>query len=566
MIWYRNSILGSIIFAMNIVFINKRYWGVLLTMIACALISERFISRNAFDGFPKKDREGIDKIYVKGKIGEFLAIILPPAVLLIENIRDFSWRRCRENNIELSTYSMTVIVLICLVMVNRYILSKMKSSKQLEKLPNPNWKQAIKDFHNIRLISGQRLSDKNVSGFWMIVIPWNVYILLTMVLWVKNQALMENQLVELCLLLLVLGGDWMILSRKLLDRYIEKMGEGKEVVQFLRVFRQEWRKCLQGLVPFREKDAEQFRIGNRLRPILYFMGSCYHCYDQQKKEDYHKIAKAACSIELIHKSSVIFDDYIDQDYVRNGKAAFHDQYPDVRVLILLGNAMLAKAQENFVECRSDFVCSDLGFLENEKRLSKIIYHLCEGCYQELSMADYDEQNLEELNSIIYRETVSLIKDSIGLGYRCFHPEYANIECENIEKLGENFGYIFQYLNDLEPFSQIKSYKKHKGSIKNFDFGRKNLALYMLYHSISDKEKDIIRKEKDESRYHKIVKLYMHYDIEKRALNCIEEKVNEMESLLVTLKTGNEEWVKAFKILFNYALKEKGWGEKVKNIP
>lgn len=59
---------------------------------------------------------------------------------------------------------------------------------------------------------------------------------------------------------------------------------------------------------------------------------------------------------------------------------------------------------------------------------------------------------------------------------------------------------------------------------------------------------------------------MHYDIEKRALNCIEEKVNEMESLLVTLKTGNEEWVKAFKILFNYALKEKGWGEKVKNIP
>ena len=61
--------------------------------------------------------------------------------------------------------------------------------------------------------------------------------------------------------------------------------------------------------------------------------------------------------------------------------------------------------------------------------------MCEGCYKELSMLDYDMQNQEELNNIIFLETVSLIRDSVSLGYRCFHAEYANVDCENLEKLG-----------------------------------------------------------------------------------------------------------------------------------
>lgn len=191
--------------------------------------------------------------------------------------------------------------------------------------------------------------------------------------------------------------------------------------------------------------------------------------------------------------------------------------------------------------------------------------MCEGCYKELSMLDYDMQNQEELNNIIFLETVSLIRDSVSLGYRCFHAEYANVDCESIEKLGEAFGNTFQYLNDLEPFSQKTLYKKHKGGIKNFDLGRKNIALFLLYNRTSEDEKVRIHKEKEDKKYDGIVGLYKRYNIEQKVLNEVKEKVSEIKELLRVLSAGNGEWVKAFRVLFNYALKEKGWGDKVENL-
>lgn len=86
------------------------------------------------------------------------------------------------------------------------------------------------------------------------------------------------------------------------------------------------------------------------------------------------------------------------------------------------------------------------------------------------------------------KTVSLIKGSIELGYRCFHEECNQEELDKIEQLGEAFGYVFQYLNDLEPFSQRSLYEKHKGKKSHFDYGKKNIAMSILYTDVSDEEK------------------------------------------------------------------------------
>lgn len=561
MIWFRNSTLGSMLFTLVVILANQRYYTLLITIIAGSLITEIFIYKLLFNGLDKNVGK---KIYSIGRIIEFSAILLPLIVYIIENIFNFdldSYFKCKK---EIPVASIVLGVVLCFVVLCIYILYKLKGKEQL-KLPETGLRQAIKELlkylWDIRLISKKRLPDKNFRNFWIIIISWCFYITLTTFFMCTIPSISNYRTWGIILMCVIIGGDWMALSRNLLNYYIDRMEDGRSIVDFLDAFNKEWEKCLDELGDFKEKDAKQFQLGNRLRPILFFLGSSYQCYDSIEEKFYNDVARASCSLELIHKSSVIFDDYIDQDEQRNGKQTFHKQYPDINTLILLGNAMIAKAQMNFAECRSIFKCNENVLTDNMKKLSKITYDLCLGCYRELERADYDRQNLDEIDDIIFLETVSLIKESMGLGYSCFHKEQGNREYENIEKLGESFGYIFQYLNDLEPFSQKELYEKHKGEIDNFDYGRKNIALFALYNKISEEEKNYF----DKNNYEKILQMYQKYNIEQEILNKAKEKVSEIEEILDALKAGNLEWVKAFKALFNFALERKRWEEKIPKL-
>lgn len=331
--------------------------------------------------------------------------------------------------------------------------------------------------------------------------------------------------------------------------------------KFRKVFQESWIKCLDTLEEFKETDAKQFHVGDRLRPILFFFGSSYGRYGKLSDKDYEMIAQAACSLELIHKSSVMFDDYIDNDTMRKSEQTFHVQYTDTYVLILLGNAMLAKAQINFANCKHNFKCSEDSTIKNMQGLSKIVMDLCTGCYREINRADYSKQSLNDIEKIIYLETVSLIKGSIGLGYSCFHEDQGHKDRENLEELGEAFGYVFQYLNDLEPFSQKDLYEQHKGSKSNFDYGKKNVAMLILYQKLSDEEKKVF----DKRDYGETIKLYDKYDVEQVVLNKVTEKMDRIKQLLGDMKSGNDDWINAFKFLFNLALKEKNWKDKVTSL-
>lgn len=562
MIWFRNSILGSMLFILVVILANERYHILLITMIVGALITEFFISRLIF-GISTQNVDS--KIYSRGRIAEFLAIILPLVIFVFENIHNFnleSYLKCKK---DIPASSIALGAVLCVIILCVYILYKLKGNEQL-KLPELGLKQEIKEllryFWNIRLVSKHRLPDKNSRNFWIIVISWCLYIFLAVLCVCSIPSVLGYRLWGVILMVAIVGGDWRALSKKLLDYYIERMEDGKNIMEFLDAFNREWEKCLEELGDFKEKDAKQFQLGNRLRPLLFFLGSSYEYYNNLEDEFYSNVAKASCSLELIHKSSVMFDDYIDQDDQRNGEETFYKQYKNVNTLILLGNAMLAKAQINFAECRTIFKCSENALVDNMKKLSKITYDLCLGCYQELSRADYDRQNLEEIDKIIYLETVSLIKESMGLGYSCFHEgRQGDKEYGRIEKLGESFGYIFQYLNDLEPFSQKSLYEKHKGKIERFDYGRKNIALLTLYNYISDEEKFIF----EEHNYDKLVQLYQKYNVEQEILNRAKEKLNEIKEVLEDLKAGNTEWVEAVKALFNFALEKKGWEEKIPKL-
>ena len=63
------------------------------------------------------------------------------------------------------------------------------------------------------------------------------------------------------------------------------------------------------------------RGGKRLRPILMVVG--YNAVNPTNSGD---IYKAACSVELLHTSTLIHDDLVDRDEMRRGGPTFHAEY------------------------------------------------------------------------------------------------------------------------------------------------------------------------------------------------------------------------------------------------
>lgn len=564
MTWLHNSILGSMLFLTVLIVSYGQYFLFLFVILICAIKLEYFIYKNFLCEQAKENIREFSDIYNRGRVIEFLAIIVPIIFFVINVLCDFLVNI--NNYIKVPQYSGYIIAVLLIAALNTYIQYKWNNEKpELKEIKSYKWYELIallvRYALHIMNISKQTLNGDSKNKFNSSLVLWVIYVILSAIcLQIMPSTLSLGYIIIGIVVLL----DWFLLFMHLIDHYMRKMKMGKNIIKFLNIFEKTWNDCLEELKDFGERDAKQFKIGNRLRPILFFMGSSYKQYNNLTEEDYHNIAKAACSLELIHKSSVIFDDYIDKDSLRHGKNTFHEQYSDkgINTLILIGNTMLAKAQVNFAECKDCFRCNESTTIENMKELAQIIIDLCTGCYKELGVPNYQRKYFEEIDNIIKLETVSLIKNSIYLGYKCFHEEkeHDGADYLKIEELGEAFGYIFQYLNDLEPFSQEKSYKEHKGIQEKFDYQKKNIALWTLYHEASDEDKKAFKESAGD--YKTLVQLYKQYDIESIILTKVKAKIKDVMDKLETLGTANGDWTEAFRQLFNEALCEKRWDGKI----
>ena len=557
-VWFRNSILGSMLFLLVILLPSGRCGVLMITILICSFISEWFIYKYVLS---KKITEDKDKVYFLGKKIEFAVIIFPIIAFVLEILFDLKLPKIWNVRLELPKCTEVWVALLGVVLILGYI-SRQWNGEEAASISVSNLRELFKILQDkikkLLPIHMQTLPDRNTENFWTALVLWTAYFISATILLCIIPEACDYRIYGIFIMLLIIIVDWFLLTKKLIDYYMEKMKMGQYIAKFKDVFESKWKECLGELREFNADEADQFMVGDRVRPILFYLGSIYGRNENPDDEEYSNIAKAACSLELIHKSSVIFDDYIDGDRLRKGEQTFHCQYNDVNKLILVGNAMLAKAQTNFADCRGNFKCDDADMLDNMKSLSEIVMDLCQGCHKELSLPDYDMQNEEEIDNIIGLETVSLIKESIGLGYRCFHEKGNRDKTASIEQLGEAFGYVFQYLNDLEPFSQKEQYETHKGSIQNFDYGKKNLAMLTLYKKLEDDDKPAFEMH----NYNVILQLYERYKIEDEILDKVRKKMDKMEQMLEKLGSGNQAWKKRFNTLFNYAVWHKKWEGKV----
>lgn len=272
----------------------------------------------------------------------------------------------------------------------------------------------------------------------------------------------------------------------------------------------------------------QLTSGSRLRPQLTLMGYLAtlnpECW---KTENLSLAAQVAVSIELIHKASLLLDDWIDGDNQRHGLPAFHTETtPERAVLLAVKMVGLATYRlrgvfpPDVVMPHSYFLCLNT--------LIDTIYSMASGAYEELTIGSADLYNFKSVREIARLETAEIIGNSILMGF------YSNVgnqrfpEAEaQFKKIGDKCGYIFQAMNDLEVFSKPKALHDHKGHL-NYDISakRKSLTISLLYQIASKQDRAKLEQaNRDElcelSQKYRIVKYYMH-ELEKEYVSLLED--------------------------------------------
>lgn len=265
--------------------------------------------------------------------------------------------------------------------------------------------------------------------------------------------------------------------------------------RFLRSFESFWDEILKEICT----QQAQMIIGNRLRPQICLWGYLATVQpDEFCSHDFDTIANVAVSIEMIHKASLLLDDWIDNDKERHGQPSFHVEYgPHYTVLLALNMIGLSMRRLENVFSPSIilphhyYICIDT--------LIKIISDMAQGALEELRLEPSDYFNRNKVREIAQLETSSIISNSFLLGYYVGVGDKRNEQVENaFKKIGDQCGYLFQGLNDLEAYGNPEQLKNHKGSL-NLDLlsNRKNLAVATLYAIANKRDQALLRQANEE---------------------------------------------------------------------
>lgn len=298
--------------------------------------------------------------------------------------------------------------------------------------------------------------------------------------------------------------------------------------------------------------ARQLNIGNHTRPFLVYLG-CATYFDFNDKNMLKESAKLAVSIEAIHKASVVIDDIIDGDSLRRGEKCMHTEfgeYPTVFYAICM--LTLGIKNINSIISARKFETLHASVIST---LCDTIYAMCHGAIMEITLTKEKQTDLRYIQEIINSETAKLIENSLFIGFL-----YTGIQDEEvgniIRTIGNKCGYIFQVMNDLEPFCNPKHILAYKGNM-NSDFfhSRKNIILPYLYNACNNIDRKRLTEllESDVNYYQEAKGLFDKYHIKQLITEELDEIYNSLFLMLpdLRLQIKNVQWIDFFTLYLEH---------------
>lgn len=175
--------------------------------------------------------------------------------------------------------------------------------------------------------------------------------------------------------------------------------------------------------------------GKGIRPLLVLLcaGLCNKRPDMGMGK---RPLLAAMLIEMIHTTSLIHDDVIDESDMRRGKPSVNAMW-HTRNAVLTGDYLLAKTYTKGLES---------GQFDIVSYVNRAISELCEG---EISQSDHSkrlEMTRSDYTKIIFKKTATLIGTSCGVGALSIYAPQEQVG--RLRIAGNHLGMAFQIKDDI----------------------------------------------------------------------------------------------------------------------
>ena len=247
-----------------------------------------------------------------------------------------------------------------------------------------------------------------------------------------------------------------------------------------------------------------------------------------------KLIELASAAELIHLSTLVHDDIIDEADIRRNKPTVVNKW-GIKKAILYGDFLYTKTFQA------------LNSLENiaiSNELIKCAENLIDGEFNQIEIRNNNTVCIEQYYDVIEKKTAVLFSGIL----KCIGIEKkldAN-DLELLKQLGLSFGRAFQINDDLSDFNT--SGITGKAEFKDLSEGKLTLPVILLFEGSNSNQQDQIFSLIQSGEYETIKKKIIDSDCFKKARierekaisNCIEYterfiKLDKLDNLRVFLK-------------------------------
>lgn len=291
---------------------------------------------------------------------------------------------------------------------------------------------------------------------------------------------------------------------------------------FIQKYKEKWAETMSDTY----FKSEQVDVGHKLRPRLVFWGYTSNSNEIDSKR-IESVAQIAVCIELIHKASLLLDDYIDKDTTRHSRPAFYVEHGPERTMIYCLN-LLSKSLELVNKTYYNDGKFNSFYYRSVNDITHTLQEMTLGVLRELDLNCQTIASLSEIRRIMDLETSSLITNSLLMGYYLTCDEKPKLE-SILKQAGNNLGYIFQLLNDMESFFSPKI-GEHKGSANNdISRDRKNICIPILFELITAREMKKITQVDGTLEETGVLKLLEKYRVKRMLLNEVDSMCKKLSA-------------------------------------
>ncbi len=304
---------------------------------------------------------------------------------------------------------------------------------------------------------------------------------------------------------------------------------GREIEARLREYLS--RRC-----PDEFRDTVIYQVetgGKRVRPLITLLVA------EACGIEYSKALPEACTVELIHEYSLIFDDIIDRSTVRRGRPTLWKAYGTTAAM-LVGLWYREAIEEAILESRrpdlvARLVADTIREIIDGERLDILLeatgrddkYYHDHRIIDRIDRIDLEKIYLE----MIGKKTAALFRLSSVLGALSATGKLDHVLVRAADRYGYSIGIAFQLIDDLlDVYGRFEKFGKEIGKdLKEHKLGNAVVVYTLLRASPADREivlKTLMKDTVTEDDVTMLVKVFDRYDTRRVVLDLARKYVED----------------------------------------